>query len=102
MITQYPLIIFGRTFKVPLKTFLIGTGAKVLFAITILVGCLIGLYQFGNEYLNGSGTILVILYFILFFQFKNNDKEYGLLPQNSVVRKFSWILSYSFFIYAVL
>ena len=102
MIAHYPLIIFGRTFKVPLKTFLIGTGVKVLWALTILVGCLIGLYNFGNEHLSGSGAILVIMYFVLFLQLKINDKEYGLLPQNSFIRKFSWILSYSFFLYAVL
>ena len=103
MTSRYPFMFFGHKFQVTLKTLLIGVSAKMLWALMILVGSLIGMYHFGNEYLSHSGLLLVGIYLLVFMTFKSNNKSYGILSEhNSIIRKFSWIISYTFFVYALI
>lgn len=103
MTNRYPFTFFGHKFQVTLKTLLIGVGAKMLWALMILVGSIIGMYHFGNEYLYHSGVLLVGIYILMFTTFKMNDKNYAIFSEhNYIIRKISWIISYVFFVYALI
>ncbi len=103
MTNRYPFTFFGHKFQVTLKTLLIGMGAKMLWALLILIGSLVGMYQFGNEYLYHSGMLLVGIYILLFTTFEMNDKKYAVFSEhNTIIRKFSWMISYGFFAYALI
>jgi hypothetical protein len=96
----YPLKIFGHTFNVSVKTLLITILAKTVWATIIFIGCLFGIYHFGNTYFSNSGLICVFFYIFLFFQVNINDKNFGFLSHNKTNSQIIWMISYIFFIYS--